>query len=180
MSVRKKTPESIRIVSKFGELIWKALQIWRADLDSSPNWDMVSFLLLHLMWVCSKFVGSQSGVCQESISSVSGVWWWPNLQNRFVRLSKLRPGVISNKFLLLGLMWVCPKSVGNRSRVNQESVRSQSGVSQESHGNQIWRADFNSSQNWDLVSSPSNFCCWVQCESVWSLSGVSQESVRSQ
>ena len=25
MSVRKKTPESIRIVSKFGELIWKAL-----------------------------------------------------------------------------------------------------------------------------------------------------------
>jgi hypothetical protein len=31
--------ESVRslLVTKFGELVWKALQIWRADSDSSPN-----------------------------------------------------------------------------------------------------------------------------------------------
>ena len=48
LSLSGVSQESVRtifgrlIVTKFGELIWKALQIWRDDLNSSPNWDLVS------------------------------------------------------------------------------------------------------------------------------------------
>ena len=65
------------IVIKFGELIWKALQIWRADLNSSPNLDLLSSqisvagFIVSLSEVCWESVRSQSRVCQESVKSPS-------------------------------------------------------------------------------------------------------------
>ena len=143
MSVRKKTPESIRCL--WGIFLESdSIQIWRANLKSSPN-----------------------------------------LESWFGQLSKLRPVVISNKFLRVGLMGVCPILKG----VSQESIRSLSEVCRESDGNQNWRADFDRSPNWNLVSCQKKFrmcLMWVTqesvrvCqESVRSMSGVCQESVRS-
>ena len=80
-------------------------QIWRADLDSSPNWD--------LMPSSNKFLRYFFGVCQESVWSLLGIFWesdsnqiWradlyssPNLESWFGQLSKLRPCVFANKFL---------------------------------------------------------------------------------
>ena len=178
-------------------MIWIALQIetWCQHpinfLETVLGFDIC--LSKRILW-------SLLGVSQESVGCLWGhlcesdsnqIWRADfksssNLESWFEQLSKLRPGVISNKFLLLGLMWVCPKSVGSLqietwchiqqipavgsntclSEVCYESVRSQSGVCQESvssllevchkyDDNQIWRANLDSSPNWDLVSSPT-------------------------
>ena len=50
-------------LSKFGELIWTALQI--------ETWCHLQSLLLGLMRVCKKSVGSQSAVSQEYVRSLS-------------------------------------------------------------------------------------------------------------
>ena len=78
------------IVTKFGELIWKALQIWRADLNSSPNWYLVLSQIslagfnVSLSKVCWESVRSQSGVCQKSVWSLKvtkfGELIWTALQ----------------------------------------------------------------------------------------------------
>ena len=39
------------MVTKFGELIWTPLQFWRADLDTSPNWKLVS-TQTKCSWIC--------------------------------------------------------------------------------------------------------------------------------
>ena len=102
------------MATKFGELIWIALQNWRADLDTSPNWELVSSPTKS-SWICKLYesVGSQSGLCWESVMSLSvvcqksdGNQIWradldssPKLESWFGHLSKLRTGVTSNKKL---------------------------------------------------------------------------------
>jgi hypothetical protein len=112
------------------------------------------------MWICRKSVGSQSGVSQESVRSQSGV------SQESVRSQS----------------GVSQESVRSQSGVRHESVRSLSEVFLESDGNQIWRADLNSSPNetWCHVQSLLLGLMWVCWKSVGSQSGVSQESVRSQ
>jgi hypothetical protein len=106
--------ESVRslMATKFGELIWTALQNWRVDLDTSPNWELVSSPTKS-SWICKLYesVGSQSGVCWESVMSLSvvcqksdGNQIWradldssPKFEGWFGHLSKLRTGVTSNK-----------------------------------------------------------------------------------
>ena len=57
---------------KFGELIGTALQIWRANLESSPN--LESSLGTALQIETLKLISwSQSGLDQESVNSQSRV-----------------------------------------------------------------------------------------------------------
>ena len=70
--------------------------------------------------------------------------------------------------------------------VCKRSIENISGVCQESDGNQIWRADSNSSPNWDPVSPSISVAGFnvslseVKWEPVRTQSEVSQESVSSQ
>ena len=153
------------LVTKIRELIWTALQI--------ETWCHHPINLMDCFEVWYMSVRIQRGVCWESVrsweSDSNKIWRAdlkssPYLESGFEKLSKLRPGVISNicYWLECSPSGVCQESVRGLSGICQEFVRSLSVVCQISDGNQIWRADSKSSPNWDLMSSPTcNLCCWV-------------------
>ena len=108
----------------FWELIWTALNIdtccqhlinfletalgFEICLSEIRLWNLLGVNQESLDWLWGHFCESDS--CQIWRADFESS---PNLESWFEQLSKLRPGIISNKFLLLGLMWVCPKSVGS-------------------------------------------------------------------
>ena len=141
------------------------------------------------LWIdkrlCSYFLKALwLGVCENSFRSLT-VTNFGELIWKALHIETWCHLVISNKFLRV-CCWVYCGSVGSLLGVFQESVRNLSGVCQ----NQIWRADLDSSPNWDLLSSPTHFLesavgfdlslsevCWVP---MMSLSGVCQESDSNQ
>ena len=172
LGVRQESVRSLSVVCQEfdGNQIWRADLDSSPKLDSKLrngfNSEFVS--CISLLGVCQESIRSLSGVCQESvrsllgihqesigsrlesIRSLSGVWWQTNLESWFGKLSKIGELI----WIPLQLVssptkssWICKlyESVGSQSGVCWEYVMSLSVVCEKSDGNQIWRADLDSS-----------------------------------